>query len=215
MMATRDGRVKRVALSEFAAVRPSGLMAITLDKGDELGWVRLTHGTNEIILVTEKGQALRFSEREVRPMGRTAGGVTGIRLTSGDHITSMEVIEEGGDLMIVTARGYGKRTPLSEYPVKGRATGGVQTIDKNSLQKVGLITAARVVQEADDLTIISSSGLVLRTRVNTISRSGRSTRGVLVINLQGGDSVASLARISVHIADADLRNVGSGDGQIA
>lgn len=208
MMATREGRIKRVVLSEFSSVRPSGLIAITLDKDDELGWVRLTHGVNEIILVTEKGQALRFSEDEVRPMGRAAAGVTGIRLGKGDHVTSMEVIEEGGDLMIVTARGYGKRTPLSEYPVKGRATGGVQTIDKNSISKIGLVTAARVVQEADDLTIISTSGLVLRTKVKDISRSGRATRGVLVINLQGGDSVASLARI----ADAALRSVGTAEG---
>jgi len=204
MMATREGRIKRVVLSEFSSVRPSGLIAITLDKGDELGWVRLTHGVNEIILVTEKGQALRFSENEVRPMGRAAAGVTGIRLDKDDQVTSMEVIEDGGDLMIVTARGYGKRTPLSEYPVKGRATGGVQTIDKNSISKIGLVTAARVVQEADDLTIISTSGLVLRTKVKDISRSGRATRGVLMINLQGGDSVASLARIP----EATLRSVG-------
>jgi DNA gyrase subunit A len=204
MMATREGRIKRVVLSEFSSVRPSGLIAITLDKGDELGWVRLTHSVNEIILVTKKGQALRFSEDEVRPMGRAAAGVTGIRLDKDDHVTSMEVIEDGGDLMIVTARGYGKRTPLSEYPVKGRATGGVQTIDKNSISKIGLVTAARVVQEADDLTIISTAGLVLRTKVKDISRSGRATRGVLMINLQAGDSVASLARIP----DAALRSVG-------
>ncbi len=208
MMATRDGRVKRVVLSEFAAVRPSGLIAITLDAGDELGWVRLTHGDSEVIFVTEQGQALRFSEDEVRPMGRTAAGVIGMRLDRGDHITSMEVVESGGDLLIVTARGYGKRTPLSEYPVKGRATGGVQTVDKNSMQKIGPITAARVVQEIDDLTMISASGLVLRTSVKEISRSGRATRGVIIINLGAGDSVASLARIRGDV----LRGAGDSAG---
>ncbi len=205
IMATRNGRVKRVALSEFASVRPSGLIAITLDQGDELGWVRLTDGKSQVILVTEQGQALRFDENEVRPMGRTAAGVTGIRLARGDFVTSMEVVEEGADLLVVTARGYGKRSALSEYPVKSRATGGVQTIDKKALKKVGVITAARVVQEADDLTLISANGVALRTKVKDVSLSGRATRGVVLINLQEGDSVASLARISA----ADLRRVGA------
>jgi DNA gyrase subunit A len=205
MMATRSGRVKRVALGEFATVRPSGLFAITLDEGDELGWVRLTHGDSEIILVTERGQALRFEEGEVRAMGRTAGGVNGIRLEADDHVASMEVIEQGGDLFIVTTQGYGKRTPLSEYPVKGRATGGVQSIDKNALKKTGVIAAARVVQEADDLTIISAAGVVLRTKVKDLARSGRATRGVVVMGLQEGDSIASLARNS----DTELRRIGA------
>ncbi|MDD2695135.1 MAG: DNA gyrase subunit A, partial [Anaerolineales bacterium] len=204
VMATRKGRVKRVVLSEFTAVRPSGLIAITLEDGDELGWVRLTQGNREIILVTEQGQALRFPESEVRAMGRAAAGVGGIRLKAGDFVTSMEVIEENGDLLVVTTRGYGKRTSLGEYPVKGRATAGVQTIDQKSLKKIGPISAARVVQEADDLTIISANGLVLRTKVSHISRSGRATRGVLLMDLQEGDSVASLARIAV----ADLLQAG-------
>jgi DNA gyrase subunit A len=200
-MVTRDGRIKRIALSDFASVRPSGLIAINLDQGDELGWARLTNGEDDIILVTEKGQALRFSETEVRPMGRNAGGVTAIKLTQGDHVTSMEVVEPQADLLVVTARGYGKRTPLSEYPVKGRATGGVQTIDQKNLAKTGPITTARVVQEADDLTIISSGGIVLRTKVKDVSRAGRATRGVLLMELQPGDSVASMARV----AEAELQ----------
>lgn len=204
IMATRKGRVKRVDLSEFASVRPSGLIAITLDDGDELGWVRLTHGDSQVILVTEQGQALRFAENEVRSMGRTAAGVTGIRLAKGDFLTSMEVVEPDAYLMIVTTRGYGKRTLLSEYPIRSRATGGVHTIAKNALAKVGKITSARVVQEVDDLTLISAAGVVLRTKVRDISASGRATRGVLLMNLQEGDTVASLARISA----ADLRRAG-------
>ena len=205
-MATRNGRVKRVTLAEFNAVRPSGLIAITLDPGDELGWARLTNGEDEIILVTEQGQALRFSEASVRPMGRAAGGVIGIGLEKGDFVASMEVIEPDGDLLIVTAHGYGKRTPLSDYPVKGRATGGVKTIDQKTLKQVGGIAAARVVQQADDLTIISSGGVILRTRVQDVKQAGRATRGVHIMNLEGSDSVASLARI----AAADLRRVGAG-----
>jgi DNA gyrase subunit A len=205
-MATSNGRLKRVALSEFASVRPSGLIAINLDEGDELGWVRLTHGEDEVILVSEQGQALRISEGDVRAMGRAAAGVAGIKLGKGDKVASMEVVQPEGELLVVTKGGYGKRTPLSEYPRKGRATGGVATINKDALKKVGVITAARVVQEADDLTLISASGVVLRTRMEDISRSGRATRGVLLMNVEDGDYVASVARI----AAADLRQAGAG-----
>ena len=204
-MATRNGRIKRVNLAEFSAVRPSGLIAITLEAGDELGWARLTNGEDEIILVTEQGQALRFSEALVRPMGRAAGGVNGISLATGDHVASMEVIEAQGDLLIVTARGFGKRTPLADYPPKGRATGGVVTIDQKTVKQTGAIIAARVVQESDDLSIISSGGVILRTRVQAIKQAGRATRGVVIMSLEASDSVASVARI----AGADLRRVGA------
>ncbi|MEJ2348793.1 MAG: DNA gyrase subunit A [Anaerolineales bacterium] len=204
-MATRNGKVKRVQLSEFASVRPSGLIAISLEEEDELGWVRLTGGEDEIMLVTEKGQALRFAEDAVRPMGRQAMGMIGIRVRKGDYVTSMEVVEPGGDLLVVTTLGYGKRTSLSEYPAKGRATGGVLTIDKKALRKVGVIASARVVQQADDLTIISANGVVIRTKVKDVSQAGRATRGVILMNVQDGDTVVSLARI----AAADLRRVGA------
>ncbi len=204
-MATRNGRIKRVNLAEFSAVRPSGLIAITLEEGDELGWARLTDGEDEIILVTEQGQALRFSEALVRPMGRSASGMLGIGLDSADHVASMEVIEPEADLLIITARGYGKRTPLADYPAKGRATGGVVTIDQKALKQTGPIVAARVVQQADDLSIISGNGVILRTRVQAIKSAGRATRGVVIMSLEASDSVASLARI----AGADLKRVGA------
>jgi len=207
IMATRRGRIKRLPLSELESVRPSGLIAINLDENDELGWARLTHGNDDIILVTELGQALRYSEQRVRPMGRTAAGVTAIRLDDDDALTSMEVVEPDGYLLVVTTGGYGKRTPLDEYPVKGRATRGVQTIDKKALDIIGNIAAARVVQAADDVTMISANGIVLRTKVQAISQSGRSARGVRLMDVGEGNSVASLARI----ADADLRQVGASE----
>ena len=206
-MATRRGRVKRLALSEFASVRPSGLIAITLEEDDELGWVRLTRGKDEIILVTEAGKALRFSETAIRPMGRAAGGVTGIALQKGDFVAGMEVVEPDGELLVMTRCGYGKRTPLADYPAKGRATGGVATIDQRSLKKTGSITVVRVVKEGDDLTLISANGMVVRKRIADIPRSGRATRGSVLIKLQEGDSLASAARISA----ADLREVGAGE----
>ncbi|HSQ26875.1 MAG TPA: DNA gyrase subunit A [Anaerolineales bacterium] len=205
VMATRAGRIKRVSLSDFASVRPSGLIAINLGEGDELGWARLTDGNGEIILVTEQGQALRYPEGQVRVMGRNAAGVTAIKLRKGDHVTSMEVAEPGADLLVITSKGYGKRTSLSDYPTKNRAITGVQTIDKKALRQIGLVTSARVVQEADDLTIISANGVVLRTKVKNISQTGRATRGVSIMKMQEGDSVASLARV----AYADLRMVGA------
>jgi DNA gyrase subunit A len=205
LMATRRGRVKRIPLSEFASVRPSGLIAINLAEGDELRWVRLTDGDCETIMVTEQGQALRFSEKQIRPTGRTAAGVIGMRLKGDDRLTSMEIVEEGGDLLVVTTQGYGKRTPLSEYTARSRATLGITTINKKAISIIGTIAAARVVQEADDLTIISINAVVLRTKVKQIKQAGRATRGVHLIGLKEGDSVASLARI----AEADLRLVGA------
>jgi DNA gyrase subunit A len=205
LMATRRGRVKRLTLSAFAAVRPSGLIAINLAEGDELRWVGLTDGDCECIMVTEKGQALRFSERAVRPVGRTAAGVIGIRLRGDDLVTSMEIVEPGGDLLVITTHGHGKRTPLTQYARKSRATLGITTIDKNAIPIIGKIAAARVVQEGDDLTIISINAVVLRTKVKQIKQAGRATRGVRLIGLKEGDSVASLARI----AEADLLMVGA------
>jgi DNA gyrase subunit A len=194
-MATVKGRIKRVALSEFSSVRPSGLIAISLDEKDNLYWVRLTTGKNEIIMVTRMGQALRISEETIRCMGRTAAGVTGIKLKAGDKLASMDVIEENGRLLVVTEQGYGKQTTLSDYPEKGRATGGVATIDQKNLVKTGKIAAARVVQESDVITLISAGGIVLKLKVKDISQSGRATRGFKVMDLGEEDYVASLARI--------------------
>ncbi len=204
-LATRRGRIKRLVLSELAAVRPSGIIAIGLEEGDELGWARLTSGKDDVILVTHEGQALRFNEQEVRPTGRNAGGVAGIRLSGKDLVASMEVIEPEGDLVLVTTKGYGKRTPLSEYPVKGRATGGVQTIAKDAADKIGPIAAARVVQDADDLTLISSNGMVLRLKVKDVKKSGRATRGNHMMDMKEDDRVASIART----AAAELKKAGA------
>ncbi len=116
-MATELGRVKRVELSEFSSVRPSGLIAINLDDDDKLGWVKLTSGKDEIIMVTRGGQALRFKETNIRTMGRQAAGVSGIKLKAGDRLASMDVIEPGGKLLVVTENGFGKCTKLEEYPI--------------------------------------------------------------------------------------------------
>ncbi len=193
--ATHKGKVKRTALREFASVRSTGLVAVVLQEGDALGWVRLTSGQDEVLLVTAQGQALRIREEEVRPLGRHAGGVQGIRLREGDEVVAMDVVEPGGELLVVTAHGYGKRVPLEEYPVKGRATLGVQTINPRSLKTTGPVVAARVVQAQDEIVLVTSHGQAIRLRVKDIPRMGRTARGARLITLAQGDQVAAVARL--------------------
>ena len=194
-MVTQQGRIKRTALAEFGSIRPSGLIAINLDEGDELGWVKLTRGDQEIIIVTERGQAIRFSEEEVRPMGRTAAGVMAIRLARGDRVASMDIVRPQSDLLIATTKGYGKRTSLSEYSAQARHGRGVITLASRYLDQTGPICAARVVKEGDEVTFISAEGMVLRTEVENIPQIGRNTQGSIVMNLREGDTVASIARL--------------------
>jgi len=205
VLMTGRGRIKRVTMEEFASVRPSGLIAMNLDEGDTLGWARLTSGKDEIIIITENGQALRFSEDKVRAMGRQAAGVQGIRLGKEDAVTSMDVVEKEGALLVVTTGGFGKQTPLKEYTAKGRATGGISTIDQKALKEIGKISAARVVQKDDDLTIMTANGVAIRLKVKDVKQSGRATKGVHLIKPQDGDSVASIARISAE----DLKKAGA------
>jgi len=195
IMATSNGRMKRVALSEFSAVRNSGLIAISLREDDALGWARLCGDREESFVVTEMGRALRFSVSDIRVMGRSAGGVQSIRLAKGDRVTSMEVGEAGGSLLVITANGFGKQTPLEEYNLQNRGGQGAATIDRHAIERIGKVAAARVVQKEDDLTIISANGIILRLKVKNIKESSRSTKGVKLINLDDGDSVVSLARI--------------------
>jgi DNA gyrase subunit A len=205
MLATLRGKVKRVVMEEFASVRPSGLIALTLEDGDHLGWARVTSGKDEVIFVTENGQALRFSESKVRSMGRQAAGVQAIRLKTGDSVTSMDVVEKDGSLLVVTSGGFGKQTPLKDYSAKGRATGGISTIDQKALKEIGKIVSARVVQKEDDLTIITSNGVAIRIKNKDVKQAGRATKGVHLIKPQPGDSVASVARIAAE----DLKKAGA------
>ena len=192
MMVTRQGRVKRLMLSKFGNVRPSGLVAMRLEEGDELGWVRLTKSDQDLIVVTEQGQALRFREDTVRPMGRAAAGVKAIKLALGDRVASVCIVEPEADLLIVTTKGYGKRTSLSEFSVKGRHGKGVRCLG-GKRERTGVIAAARVVRPDDEFTLISAGGMLLRTRVADVPRVGRAARGAKVMDLKRGDKVASVA----------------------
>jgi len=205
VLATVRGRAKRVVMEEFASVRPSGLIAMGLDEGDQLGWARVTSGKDEVIFVTENGQALRFNETKIRSMGRQASGVGAIKLKKDDAVTSMDVVEKDGALLVVTSGGYGKQTPLKDYSAKGRATSGISTIDQKALKEIGKIVAARVVQKEDDLTIITSNGVAIRIKNKDVKQAGRATKGVHLIKPQEGDYVASVARIAAE----DLKKAGA------
>jgi DNA gyrase subunit A len=199
---TRQGKIKRLKLNEFADVRPSGIIAMNLEPGDELGWARATRGAQDFLIVTAGGRALRFQEDEVRPMGRSAAGVMAIRLTDGDIVKAFDVVEPDGDLLVVTERGYGKRTPLDQFTVHSRHTQGQWALDHEKLDETGKVVAARVVQMEDQVTIITSGGVILRTTVKDIRQAGRLTKGVRIVTPGNGDGIAAMARLSAAIERA-------------
>ncbi|MGB0387646.1 MAG: DNA gyrase subunit A [Ardenticatenaceae bacterium] len=197
VMLTEQGRIKRIPIDQLNNVRNSGLIAIKLDDEDNLRWVKMTHGDQELILVTERGQAIRFHEDSVRSMGRAAAGVMAIRLEDEDKLAAMDICRPAADLLILTSEGYGKRTPLDEYSSQNRFGKGVRTIAR-ALKITGPIVDARVVEPDDEITIISAHGMVMRTQVEQIAQYGRATRGVRVMGLKKGDRVASLALLDEH-----------------
>jgi DNA gyrase subunit A len=191
VMATVRGKIKRTLLKEYSQVRSNGLIAIGLEEGDLLGWVAMSHGQEDILMTTARGQTIRFRQEEVRPMGRPASGVIGINLDSTDRVVSMDLALPGASLLVVTAQGIGKRTLIDEYPPKGRATGGVITIKLRA--KKDEVVVARVVNDRMLLTLISEGGTVMRTRADEISQLGRLTQGVNVVSFGPGTRVGALS----------------------
>jgi DNA gyrase subunit A len=190
---TRKSRIKRVYASAFANVRINGVIAMNLDEDDSLEWAQLTNGDQEFIIVTSRGKALRMREDQVRAMGRTAAGVWAMRLRKDDLVTGFDVVQPGADLFVLHEFGCGKRVRLDEYPRRNRYTQGVWSTDHTRLKEVGPIVAARVVNELDQVTVITGNGIMLRTPVSGISRIGRPARGVRIVNLDDSDTVAALA----------------------
>lgn len=194
VMATRNGIIKKVAGSAFENVRRSGLAAITLKKDDSLRWVKITRGKDEIAMVTKFGQAIRFSERDIRPMGRTASGVKAIRLKKGDEVIGFDVITDVGkkakELLVMSERGYGKRTPISDYKRQHRGGSGIKTAKVTP--KNGIIVSMHALSEETELIAISRRGQVIRTPLSAIPVLSRATQGVRVMRLDEGDAVASV-----------------------
>jgi DNA gyrase subunit A len=195
VMATRNGTVKRTSLDQFKNVRRNGLRAITLDDGDELAWVEDGSGDEDIMLVTRDGYFIRFDQEQVRPMGREAAGVKGIKLRSDDAVIRMDLVDsKSKHLFVITEKGYGKRSPLTEYKVQRR--GGLGATAAKLSNKTGQMIGARVVGDQDEEVIMMSvQGLVTRTGVRNIRQTGRGTQGVIVMRLNKGDSVTSMATL--------------------
>ncbi len=211
VLATKHGTIKKTPLEQFEKVRSSGIIAITLDEGDELAWVDVASGSDDIIIATALGKIARFHEAEVRPMGRPAGGVIGIRLArKGDEVISMSVVQPDADLLVLTETGYGKRVPLTEFRVKHRGGQGVGLISLEG-RKTGSVAAVQQVTEQDEeLFLISSGGQVIRTETNTINRYSSGARGVIVMRLAEGDRVVAIAAFREGLAERD--GVDDNDG---
>jgi len=197
LFATKSGQVKKTAMSEYDKSRREGFIAINLNEGDELVRVIRTSGDDELLLVSRGGMAIRFSEHEVRPMGRSAAGVRGMRIKAGDELVSCDVARDGVDLLIVTDAGFGKRTKLEHFHAQARGGQGVRGIKLT--QRRGFVVAALMAGLDDELLLVSSSGVVIRIQVRDIAAQGRDATGVRVMNLDAGHSVAAVAPVTSEV----------------
>ncbi|HEX9069855.1 MAG TPA: DNA gyrase subunit A [Ktedonobacterales bacterium] len=200
VLATHKGEVKKTNLDDFASVRSLGLIAMDLEPGDELIGARLVGADDSVMLVTERGQAIRFLVQELRAASRMSGGVRGIRLDEGDQVIGMVGVVEQAEVLVVTTRGYGKRTPIAEYPIHGRGGGGV--ITARLTDKTGRLAAARLLTEEDrDLMIVSAEGTVIRTDWHSVAQTGRPTQGVRLMNMSKADRVVAIATLYGEVDD--------------
>jgi len=215
VLATRKGVIKKTPLEQFEKVRSSGIIAITLADDDELAWVGVTTGDDDITLASAQGKITRFSEKEVRPMGRAAAGVIGIRLAGkGDHVLGMSVVEPDADILVLTEQGFGKRVALRDFMRKHRGTQGVRLI-RLAGKKTGPLAAVRLVREDDEeLLLISRGGQVVRTDVQSINRYGPDATGVKVMTTNEGDVVAGIAVFRAGLAEQrGMGDNGETDGE--
>ncbi|ODP29430.1 DNA topoisomerase (ATP-hydrolyzing) [Paenibacillus nuruki] len=190
--ATKQGVVKKTRLDDYTNIRKGGLIAINMREDDELIEVKLTDGKQEIIMGTSYGMSIRFSEGNVRPMGRSATGVKGITLDEGDAVIGMDIVDDDQKVLIVTSKGYGKRTPGSDYRIQTRGGKGIKTM--NVTDKNGKLAGLKVVKDEEDLMIITTSGTLIRMDIEGISTMGRNTQGVKLIHIRDEDSVATICR---------------------
>jgi len=193
VMATRSGEIKRTSLEEFASVRSGGLIAMGLEEDDELMAVRVAHQEDEVILVTERGQAIRFAIAGLRAASRFSGGVRAIQMSPGDRVVAMDIVSPNAYLLVVTKNGFGKRTSLSEYRIQARGGRGVKSL--SITPKTGGVSAGRIVDPAEELMILSAQGNVIRIRVEEIPIQGRIRRGASLMKLDEGDEVVYIAAL--------------------
>ena len=191
VMVTRHGIIKRTELSAFDNMRKKGVIALSLNDDDSLVWTRLTDGSQELLVATKNGYAIRFNENDVRPMGRSAAGVHAIKLREGDSVIGMSILRPNGSVLTVSETGFGRLTPISDYRIQSRGGMGI----KNYRQENGDVAAIRVVDDDDDVIIINDAGVIIRIAVNEIRECARPSKGVRVMKLEEGGKVVALARI--------------------
>jgi DNA gyrase subunit A len=206
-MCTVRGVVKKTPFEQYANVRSSGLIAINLDSGDELKWIRMTSGQDEVVISTSQGQAIRFHEKDVRPMGRVSRGVRGIRLRSGDQVIGMDIVEQGSSIFVISKFGYGKRTKVAQFTPHARGGVGIRSAVVNS--KTGDLIGVKTLSEDDsqEVIIISSQGQTIRLGIKNIPALGRATQGVRIMRLNGSDEVVSLALVDKSAEPDDEEEV--------
>ena len=204
-MFTRKGIIKRSALSEYKTIRKTGIIAINLDEDDELAWVKLTHGNDDILLATKNGMCIRFNENDARPIGRTARGVRAISLKEGDEVVGMDIITDESIILTVSETGYGRRSMGSDYRVQSR--GGMGLINYRT-SSFGDVAALRVVTDEEDIIIISSDGVIIRIPADSISIFARPSKGVRVMKVKEGERVVTLTNIE-HAEDEEAENADS------
>ena len=192
---TKKGTIKKTSVSQFDTNRKAGLMAIKLKDGDELVDIRETSGDDKVTIVTKNGKCISFSEEDVRPMGRAAGGVRAIKLEEGDEVVSMELGNADKELLVVTSKGYGKRTPLKDYKIQTRGGKGLLTYDKSKFKKTGELIGAMVVAEDDEVLLINSDGIIIRIKAGEVSRLGRATQGVKIMRVADEANIISMAKV--------------------
>lgn len=204
---TKNGTIKKTAISQFDTNRKTGLIAITLKDGDELVDIRQTSGSDNVIIITKNGKCICFSENDVRPMGRIAGGVRAIKLEDDDEVVSMELVQPHEELMVVTSKGFGKRTPVKEYKIQARGGKGLLTYDKTKFKKTGKLIGATVVDDDDEIMLINSEGTVIRIKANEVSKLGRATQGVKIMRTDEDTDIISMTKVireEEHAKDAKL-----------
>jgi len=194
IVATRLGEVKKTKLDEFSSVRTSGLIAMDLEKGDDLIAARIAKPDDEVLMVTEKGQSIKFPVLQLRSASRSSGGVRGIRLVAKDKVIGMDIVDPKAHMLVITSKGFGKMTLLPSYPLQKRGGSGVRTF--KIVPKTGDVVSARLVYPNQELVLISANGIVIRTSVSGIPAQGRDTQGVTIMRIEEGDSVASVGCIT-------------------
>lgn len=200
---TKNGIIKKTSLSQFNTNRKSGLIAINLKEGDRLIGIKQTTGTSNVIIVTKNGKCICFSETDVRPMGRMAGGVRAIKLEEDDTVCAMELAEKEEELLVVTQKGYGKRTPVEDYKIQARGGKGLLTYDKAKFKKTGELIGAMVVNEKDEILLINSDGIIIRIKADEVSRLGRATQGVKIMKVEDDANIIALAKVIKEDGEED------------